>query len=274
MSVITATNVTVGWQGTAVARVNEFCLKQGEIVVIAGPNGAGKSTLLKTLAAQIKAVSGSLRIDQHDFNAMTPREFATKVAYVPQFPETPHHITVEELVALGRTPHQKWWTWDSSTSDRSALDFAMQHCDLEGMRKRTVKELSGGERQRVWIAMAVAQETDFILLDEPTSHLDFKRQLQLLEWLRRLRQMGKGILLILHDLNLIGQVADRLILLSKSDRLDNVSQVIAEGTPTEVLNASTLRQAYQVEVAVIRDEKTGYIGYVPTTVVENKDRTP
>jgi iron complex transport system ATP-binding protein len=266
---LVAKDLLVGWGDKPVAELGRAAVSTGEIVVIAGPNGAGKSTALKTMARQIKPLSGSVLIDDVDIASMEPQQFARMLAYVPQLIEVPHRMSVHELVALGRNPHQQWWSWESSANDSKAVDFALAQTELTDLRKRLVTDLSGGERQRAVIAMALAQQTRFILLDEPTAHLDFRHQLQLLELLKQLRSIGFGVLLVLHDLNLTTRIADRVLLLAKVDSAQDAvsnrpSTIFSSGAPETVFDTQTLRRVYQVDVAIVRDTETNFVGYMPT----------
>jgi iron complex transport system ATP-binding protein len=206
---------------------------------------------------------------------MDARSFARMVAYVPQLISVPQPMTVEEMVSLGRNPHQKWWSWESSADDREAINFALKQTELDQLRQRPVNGLSGGERQRAAIAMALAQKTRFILLDEPTAHLDFRHQLQLLDLLKQLRSIGLGILIVLHDLSLTARLADTVVLLGKPKTTntqappnDTQPSIVARsGDPAEVFDSETLRQVYDVDVAIFKDAATGMVSYMPAKPV-------
>lgn len=256
-----AENLHVGWGKHAVAVLSELKVQPGEIVVLAGPNGVGKSTAVKTLARQVPPLSGRATIDGADVATMSSREFARLIAYVPQIIEPPRAMLVEEMVSLGRYPHQTWWSWESSPADKAAVESAMEATETSHLRERPVSLLSGGERQRVAIAIALAQQTPFVLLDEPTAHLDFKHQMQLLQLLSKLREDGLGMLVVLHDLNLISRIADRVVLLEKPSEAP--SRIAASGTAHEVLTEEILRRVYEVTVAIHRDAQTGITTYTP-----------
>lgn len=261
--ILKAINLSVGWDKFVVAQVDELTVNAGEIVVLAGPNGAGKSTAVKTIARHILPLGGTVTIDGADLFAIPQREFARQVAYVPQLIEAPKTMLVEDLVLLGRNPHQKWWSWEVSSTDKDAVEQALKETETLDLRGRAVTGLSGGERQRAVIAMALAQQTPFLILDEPTAHLDFKHQLQLLQLLTRLKSQGLGVLMVLHDLNLISRIADRLVLLQKP--ANQPSNVAATGTPAQVLTADVLKQVYEVSVAITRDASTGITSYTPVS---------
>ena len=256
-----ANALKVGWSGREIALLDELSVRAGEVVVLAGPNGAGKSTALKTLARQISPMSGSVTIGGANLFQMPQREFAQKIAYVPQLLEPPKLMSVREMVMLGRFAHQRWWSWEISAQDRDAAQQAMEATEVAGFAERPVSMLSGGERQRVAIAMALAQQTPFIFLDEPTAHLDFKHQMQLLRLVSRLRDEGLGLLLVLHDLNLISRVADKVVLLQKPP--DAPSSIAASGAADEVLTMEVLKRVYEVTVAIHRDTASGITMYTP-----------
>jgi iron complex transport system ATP-binding protein len=256
-----AENLHVGWGKTVVAVLSELKIEPGEAVVLAGPNGVGKSTAVKTLARQVLPLSGRATVDGADLATMSSREFARQIAYVPQIIEAPRTMLVHEMVQLGRYPHQTWWSWESSPADRAAVEAAMHATEVYDLRERPVTLLSGGERQRVAIAMALAQQTPFVLLDEPTAHLDFKHQMQLLQLISKLREEGLGLLLVLHDLNLISRIADQVVLLEKPT--DAPSSIAASGSAHEVLTEEILRRVYEVTVAIHRDGQTGITTYTP-----------
>jgi iron complex transport system ATP-binding protein len=259
--VLRAKDLQVGWLKRPVASLAELEVRPGEVVVLAGPNGAGKSTAVKTLARHVMPISGSVTIDGADLLAMSQKDFARNIAYVPQIIEPPKSMLVRDMVMLGRYAHQAWWSWESSPDDLAAVDDAMKATEITELRDRTVSLLSGGERQRVAVAMALAQQTPFLFLDEPTAHLDFKHQMQLLALVARLKAEGLGILLVLHDLNLISRIADQVVLLQKP--ADAPSSIAASGAAHEVLTEEILRRVYEVSVAINRDTKTGLTTFTP-----------
>jgi iron complex transport system ATP-binding protein len=256
-----AQNLHVGWPGKTIAAIGEFELRPGEVVVLAGPNGVGKSTTIKTLARQLQPVSGSIEIGGQEIWSMDARKFAQELAYLPQMLDPPQSMLVKEMVAMGRNPHQAWWSWRTDEADSDAVRTSLEATGTAALSERPVGLLSGGELQRVCIAMALAQQTKFLLLDEPTAHLDYKYQLQLLELISKLRGNGLGIMLVLHDLNLIGRIADRVILLKRQPSREAI--VAAAGTPATVLTTSTLRDVYEVEVAITANGEHGFSTYTP-----------
>lgn len=257
-----ASSLSVGWPGRTVAEKIDLSVACGTITAVAGPNGAGKSTLLKTLARLLPPLSGQVLLGGQDIRHLALRQFAQTLAYVPQALEPGQDMTVLELVMLGRNPHQRWWSWSASTSDRQAVGEALERTETWVLRDKYLSTLSGGERQRAIIATALAQQPRLVLLDEPTSHLDFRHQLELADLLQELRNHGLGILVVLHDLNLISRLADRVLLLSKVE--SRPGTVVACGSPADVLAPATLRAVYEVEVSVTCDPATGWAIYTPT----------
>jgi iron complex transport system ATP-binding protein len=255
--------LSVGWTEKTVAQNIDLTVSSGEILVIAGPNGAGKSTILKTLVNQIAPLAGTIKLNGADTSAITPRQFASEIAYVPQSLELGQDLTVEELVSLGRNPHQQWWSWRASAEDRRQVEDALKKTETEALKDRYISRLSGGEKQRAMIAMALAQQPVFMMLDEPTAHLDFRHQLELIDLLLNLAQQNIGIIVVLHDLNLIARLADRVLLLEKLDGSPSV--IAASGATTDVLTAENLRRVYKVHVSIIPNSPGSPL-YVPTSL--------
>lgn len=263
-TLITAQNLAVGWQSKACALIEQMQIETGKITVLAGPNGAGKSTVLKCLARQIRPLSGSIKIDADEIWHLNARQFAQKVAYVPQQIDQLRKLTVMEWVSLGRNPHQSWWNWTSNDRDKEAVIAALNKTTSWDLRDKFMDGLSGGERQRVLIATALAQEPRFLLLDEPTAHLDFRHQLELVSVLKELKEHDLGVLIVLHDLNLISRLADNVVLLHAQN--GEPSQIAASGPANQVLTPETLRTVYEVEVCVLHDKKNNLTSYVPNGI--------
>lgn len=272
-----ALNLSVGFDKRTVLENVSVQLIPRHVIAIAGPNGAGKSTLIKTMARQIKPISGCVNLNNVDIWSMRTQEFAGKVAYVPQDIEASTELTVEQMVMLGRNPHQKWWQWYGDDADTDAVKKALSNTEMEKLKHKPICQLSGGERQRAALATALAQEPKFMLLDEPTSHLDFKHQNELLALLKRLRADGLGIMIVLHDLNVIARIADSVILIenaksnessgSSSSRSSNgentSSKVAATGTVQQALSIENLKRVFDVNVTAFDDPLTGEVVYNP-----------
>lgn len=258
---LSATSLSVGFDRSEIVNDVNVAVTGGEILAIAGPNGAGKSTLVKTLARQLKPLEGTVMLGGKNIWELTPTQFAAQVAYVPQALEPGHDLTVEEIVMLGRNPHQSWWRWYGTEEDKRAVNEALSATNMESHRKHYMSQLSGGERQRACMATALAQEPKFMILDEPTSHLDFGHQLDLLAQLKHLKDAGIACVVILHDLNLISRIADRVLLLKSSE--GHPSKVIASGPTNEVLTPQLLADVFKVDVDTIQVPATGQTLFNP-----------
>lgn len=225
-------------------------IPMGQITTIIGPNGCGKSTFLKTLGRILGIKKGCIYLDGEDIHKLPTRELARKLAILPQTPQAPDGLTVEELVSYGRFPYQKGMG-RLKKEDREIVSWAIHATGLGGFEDRATSDLSGGQRQRVWIAMALAQETEVILLDEPTTYLDMAYQLEILELLESLnKEHGCTILMVLHDLNLASKFADHMIAFKEG-------RMIKAGTPEEVMNRETLREVFEIEAAIVADPVSG-----------------
>jgi iron complex transport system ATP-binding protein len=219
-------------------------IPQGEFTVIIGPNGCGKSTLLRSLARLIKPFEGSVVLGGKDIATIPSRELARRVGLLPQSSIAPEGITVIDLVTRGRHPHQgafRRWTRDDETAVREAL----RRTRLEDLSTRVVDELSGGQRQRVWIAMALAQQTPLLLLDEPTTYLDISHQIDVLDLCTSLQREGRTLVAVLHDLNQAARYATHVIALADG-------RLVAQGRPADLL-----REVFDVGARVIEDPETG-----------------
>ncbi len=267
-----ALNLSVGFDNRTVLENVSVQLLPNHVIAIAGPNGAGKSTLIKTMARQIKPISGSVQLNTTDIWSMRTQDFAGKVAYVPQDIESSTELTVEQMVMLGRNPHQRWWQWYGDSADTNAVNKALSNTEMEKLKHKPICQLSGGERQRAALATALAQEPQFMLLDEPTSHLDFKHQNELLALLKRLRTDGLGIMIVLHDLNVIARIADSVILIENSQNGESssgCSKVAATGTVQQALSIENLKRVFDVNVTAFDDPLTGEVVYNPFSLQQN-----
>jgi len=244
-------------------------IERGQVLVLQGPNGSGKSTLMKAMARQLRPVAGTVSLDGNDIWQMDVQSFARKIAYVPQTLTAPQFMTVYELVALGRSPHQKLFQLSLTDHDRALIQSALARCGVEDLQHKLVSQLSGGERQRTVIAMALTQGPDYLLLDEPTASLDFRYQLELVDLLGQLKKDGLGIGLILHDLNIAAQLADRIALIAPACKSDGdqasatkTSRIVAQGTVQEVLERETLQRVFSVDIEILKG--VGKDVYLPT----------
>ncbi len=243
-------SLTAGYEGRRVLDGVDFRVEEGRVTVLLGPNGSGKSTLLKTLARTLTPERGRVLLDGREIHRYRTREVAHRLGILPQSPSAPEGMTVRELVGMGRFPHQRLWRqW--STEDERAVKEAMAIARVDDFAGRPVDALSGGQRQRCWIAMVLAQETDLILLDEPTTYLDLKVQVDLLELLVRLaHERGRTLLVVLHDLNLAAAYADVLVMM-RDGRIEQY------GPPEAVFTAANLKAVFDLDAEVMRAPSTG-----------------
>lgn len=215
----------------------------GKVTTILGPNGSGKSTLLNLLVRQLKPKSGDILLEGKSMANMSVKEMAKKIAMVHQQNSAPSDITVERLVSFGRMPHQTIFS-SADEEAEAAVNWALAVTNLTHMREKRVGQLSGGERQRAWIAMALAQKTDILFLDEPTTYLDIFYQLEILTLVRKLnREYGMTIVMVLHDINQAMQFSDNLIIMSKGS-------ICYEGNVKEGITEKRLREVYGIRAKV------------------------
>jgi len=231
-------------------------LSAGRVCGLVGPNGSGKSTLVKMLARQQVPSAGTLMLAGRMVEAFADRDFARRVAYMPQFTPPAEGMTVRELVALGRFPwHGAFGRFRDE--DAAKVDAALADTDLTALAERMVDSLSGGERQRAWLAMMVAQDTEVLLLDEPTSALDIAHQVETLALIRRLSdERGVGVVIVIHDINLAARFCDEIVALREG-------RVVAQGGPDTILQGETLRGIYGIAMGVVPTPSNGpAISYV------------
>ncbi|OPC80401.1 ABC transporter [Embleya scabrispora] len=253
---LAARELTLGYEDRIVVRDLDLEVPAGKVTVVVGPNACGKSTLLRSLGRLLKPVGGSVLLDGAALRDLPTREIARRIGVLPQSPVPPEGITVADLVARGRQPYQRWWQqW--SDEDEDVVADAMRRTDVVELADRYVDELSGGQRQRVWIAMALAQGTGILLLDEPTTFLDIAHQVEVLDLVRELNvTRERTVVAVLHDLNQACRYADHLIAMRSG-------AIVAQGAPGEIVTADLVGEVFGLDCVVIPCPVTGAPMVVP-----------
>ncbi|MBM7367248.1 ABC transporter ATP-binding protein [Gordonia hydrophobica] len=253
---LAAERLSVGYDGTTIIADLDVELPTGRVTTIVGPNGCGKSTLLRTLSRLLTPSTGRVLLDGADIADSKPKHVARTLGLLPQNPVAPDGLTVSDLVSRGRHPHQSWYRqW--SSEDEKAVAQAMELTSTTELADRAVDSLSGGQQQRVWIAMTLAQQTDLILLDEPTTYLDLAHAVDVLDLVDELRtEHGKTVVMVLHDLNLAARYSDALIVMRDG-------RIVAEGTPADVLTPDLLQASFGLASQIVTDPISGTPMVVP-----------
>ncbi|MGW0708420.1 ABC transporter ATP-binding protein [Streptomyces sp. NPDC002643] len=242
---LSARGITVGYGTRTVIEDLDVTIPPGVVTTIIGPNGCGKSTLLRTLSRLLKPTRGSVVLDGEDIARLRTRDVAKKLGLLPQSPVAPEGLTVSDLVARGRHPHQSWLRqWSSDDADVVGRALAMT--GVSDLADRPVDALSGGQRQRVWISMTLAQGTDLLLLDEPTTFLDLAHAIDVLDLVDDLHESGCTVVMVLHDLNLATRYSDNLIVMKDGS-------ILMQGHPRDVITAELLHEAFGLRAKVIDD---------------------
>ncbi|MET1053408.1 MAG: ABC transporter ATP-binding protein [Mycetocola sp.] len=251
-----AVGLHLSYDGRDVITDLDLSIPDGEVTVIVGANACGKSTLLRGIARLLRPAAGIISLDGRNASTYSPKDFAKVVGILPQSPIAPEGVRVADLVGRGRHPHQGLFRqW--SSADTAIVDEAMRATSTSDLAGRRVEELSGGQRQRVWIAMALAQDPDILLLDEPTTFLDVTHQIELLDLLAELnRTRHSTVVMVLHDLNLAARYADHLVVMADG-------AVVANGTPAEVLTSELVQRAFGLESRIIADPVCGSPMVIP-----------
>ncbi|MER5863234.1 ABC transporter ATP-binding protein [Kitasatospora sp. NPDC002040] len=246
---LAAAGVTVGYGDRTVIEALDVVIPRGATTTIIGPNGCGKSTLLRTLSRLLRPTAGAVLLDGEDIGRLRTREVARKLGLLPQSPVAPDGLTVADLVARGRHPHQSWLRqW--SSDDASVVADALAMTGVADLADRPVDTLSGGQRQRVWISMTLAQGTDLLLLDEPTTFLDLAHAVEVLDLVDDLREAGRTVVMVLHDLNLAVRYSDNLVVMK-------AGSVLAQGHPGAVVTTELLAEAFGLRAEVVEDPVSG-----------------
>lgn len=250
MDILNTVDLQVSYGSHIVFKELNFAVRKGQITTIIGPNGCGKSSLLKSMGRVIKPQSGVVYLEGKEMKSMDTKAIARKLALLPQNPAAPNELKVDDLVAYGRFPHlgraQQY-----TAADRQAIEQAIEITHISDFRQRELGNLSGGERQKVWMAMALAQETEILLLDEPTTYLDMVHQLEVLKIVQQLnRKRQCTVVMVLHDINHASRFS-HVIAAMKDGR------VVASGAPRQIVTPEVLKQVFSIEAKVMIDPSDG-----------------
>ncbi|TXS51163.1 ABC transporter ATP-binding protein [Streptomyces sp. t39] len=263
MQRLTAEEVTLAYDQRVIAENLSVEIPDNSFTVIVGPNACGKSTLLRALSRMLKPSVGRVLLDGRSIHSLPAKKVARTLGLLPQSSIAPDGITVADLVGRGRYPHQgllRQW----SPEDERIVQESMAATGVEALGDRYVDELSGGQRQRVWIAMALAQQTPLLLLDEPTTFLDIQHQLEVLDLCAELHEsQGRTLVAVLHDLNQAARYATHLVALREGE-------VVAEGAPADVVTAELVEEVFRVRSRIIEDPESG----TPLVVPFARERAP
>lgn len=253
---LAAEAVSLGYGDRLIVDGLSLDIVPGVVTTVIGPNGCGKSTLLKSLGRLLRPRTGQVVLDGKAISTMKTKDVAQVVGMLPQTPVAPEGLTVADLVARGRHPHQSWLRqW--SADDETEVAAALAQTGIADLAERTLDELSGGQRQRAWISMALAQGTDILLLDEPTTYLDLAHSLEVLDLVDRLHdELGRTVVMVLHDLNLAIRYSDELVVMA-------AGRIVARGKPAEIITAELLAEVFGLEATVLTDPVSGRPMIVP-----------
>ncbi len=264
MPAIKINNLTVGYDNVRIINNLDLSIKQGKITTIVGENGCGKSTLLKTIGRILTPINGSIEILGQNVHTAKTDYIAQVLGLLPQSPIAPQGLTVREIVEYGRFPHKKG-RGALNQEDQEIINWALQNTNTHEYAETEISLLSGGQRQRVWIAMILAQNTDIILLDEPTTYLDMSHQLEILELIKNLNvTKGKTIVMVLHDINLASRFSDELIMLKKGG-------LVKQGIPNTTVTSEVLESVFNIDADIIQIEKDNKPACVTYELVKTKD---
>ena len=250
MSRLAATGLRVGYGPKTIIDSLDVAIPDTQVTTIIGPNGCGKSTLLRAMANLLPTQAGEVTLDGTPIRALRRRDLARSLGVLPQTPVAPDGLIVSDLVARGRHPHQAWYRqW--SSDDKDEVMTALRMTKVDDLADRMVDSLSGGQRQRVWISLVLAQQTDILFLDEPTTYLDLSHSIEVLELVHRLsREHGRTIVMVLHDLNLALRYSDNLVVMRDGS-------LKAVGKPQDVISPELLKQVFDLDAVVVECPVTG-----------------
>lgn len=248
MSVLTIDNITVGYGTYMILENQSITFDRPEMISIIGPNGSGKSTLLKSMARLIKIKAGTISLDGKSLKHWNTKELARHIALLPQITTAPQGMLVEQLVRSGRNPYVSMFK-DLSTMDINIVENAMKATDVWKYRYHPVGELSGGERQRVWLSLSLAQEPNILLLDEPTTYLDSRHQIELMELIKRMQQERNiMVIMVLHDLNLALRYSNRIIAIKDG-------AIVGDGDPRSIMTEANLASWFGVKADILQSPR-------------------
>jgi len=249
-------NLSVGYHDKAIVKNVSLTIPDGKIVALLGPNGCGKSTLLKAMARILSPMEGEIHWQGKNLLKEVSRYLATQLALLPQTQPIPEGIKVKDLVAYGRSPYTGFWG-RLNANDNKVITDVMNKVGVTELAEQLVSELSGGQRQRVWLAMTLAQDTPYLLLDEPTTYMDLSHQVELMDLFKSLNQSGKTIVTVLHDINQAARYCDHLIVMKDGE-------IITQGEPETVLTKDMLKSVFSLNAQIHQDP----IAKTPMCVVE------
>jgi len=250
VSVLSTENLETSYEKLTVFRDLNIEIQEGKVTTIIGPNGCGKSTLLKTMGRILKQKSGKVYLQGQDLHTISTKQIAKQLALLPQNPIAPSELKVEELISYGRYPHRNNVN-KLSSKDKEMIEWAMGITNITPFRNRQIGNLSGGQRQKVWLAMALAQETEVLLLDEPTTYLDMAHQLEVLQIVERLNQEHKcTVVMVLHDINHAARFSHEIITMK-------AGEIIKIGSPLEIITNEVLKRVFHIDARVMIDPYNG-----------------
>lgn len=241
--------LSVGYQGKSLINDINMIIKPGKIYALIGPNGCGKSTLLRTIAHQHSPIQGEILWKNQPISCLSHRKRARLIAMLAQQNTVPEGISVEQLVAFGRTPYNNWWG-KLSKKDRQIINESIDLCQLGALRRQSISDLSGGQQQRAWLAMSLAQQSQYLFLDEPTTYLDLNHQVALMAILKQLKNKGKSVVCVLHDINQACRYCDEIIVVANGE-------IYAQGSAEQILTPKSLHDVFHVNAVIRQDPVTG-----------------
>lgn len=243
-------HLNIAYEDRLIVEDLNIAIPDGQITALVGANGSGKSTILKTMARIMQPKGGSVILNGKSIHKQSTREVAKQLAILPQNPTAPDGLTVYELVSYGRFPYQKGFG-SLRSEDKKVIEWAIEATGMGQFADRAIEQLSGGQRQRAWIAMALAQETDILFLDEPTTFLDMAHQLEVLHLLEHLNaETNRTIVMVVHDLNHAARYAHHVIAIKQG-------RAVAAGSPEEVVTQDVLREVFGIEADIVTDPRSG-----------------